>query len=263
MFDRLGNFLETLSDWVWDEAEDSIPLERRLAQARKKRKEMLTGGVHDAAKMGEYAQAISQQRAELLVALKNTEDDIKAARLEAIEAQKTGDEATFASLNADARRLANEAGSIQLEITELDTEVEQAYKDFKDARMMIVELSRDIATEARGDMRLVAKVARTDLKERMLTLKENMLGLTTAANPAESVRQRAIEKAESKERYIDSRAMVVADLWEAHRGSRIAENRRVSSEGAEILAKIDKSLGFTAPPALPAPVVQKTAAGAL
>lgn len=261
MFARLGNFFEMITDWVWDNAEESIPLERRLAQARKKRKEMLTGGVHDAAKMGEYAQSISQQRAELLVAMTNTMDDIKAAKQDALAAQKAGDANSEAGYNADAMKLANEAAQIQSEITELDAEVELAYRDFKDARMMIVELSRDIATEARGDMRLVAKVARTDLKVRMLQLKENMLGLTTATDPAVGMRQRALEKAESKERYINARAEVVADLWEDHRGSRLAENRRVTREGAEILAKVEKELGYTAPVALPAPAEEKSTAG--
>ncbi len=243
-----------MNDWIWDSAEESIPLERRLAQARKKRKELLSDGINDAAKMGEYAQDISQQRAELLITFQDTLDDIKAAKEDALAAQKAGRTEEEASHNADAVRLANEAAEIKAELDSLDKDVEEAFADFRDARLMIVELSRDIQAQARGDIKLVAKVARTDLKEKMLKLKESMLGLTTADDSAEGLRTRALAKAEQKERNINARALVIGDLWEEHRGHRVAESRRISRAGEEFLANAEKEIGYTpTEPALPAP----------
>jgi hypothetical protein len=238
-------------DMFFETAEEAVPLERRLAFARQQRKEILTKGIDDASKLGEYAGELAQQRAELLVMYNNTIEDIKETKRLALQAQNSNNTEQEAVQNADAARLANEAAEIQTEIQVLDQDIETAYRDFHQAKDMIVELSRDIQRQSRDDMRLVAKVARTDLKEKMLSIRESMLGLTSTRDSAAALRARAVEQAEAKENRIQARSEVVAALWEEHRGSRVAEAREISAAGASIIADVERELGYTPKPALP------------
>lgn len=252
---RIFTLISMGVDALFEGVEDQIPLERKLAQARKERKKLLAGGIDDASKMGALVEALVVERAEYLAMLEDTTADLNIILQDARAAQARGEVEDELALNADAQRLAAEAAQIQSEIDELDQDIDEASANFKQARGIIVQMSRDLKQAARGDVRLVAKVARTDLKERMLSLQENILGLTTAEDSAEGMRQRAITKAGEKERYIDARAQVIGDLWDEHRKGRIAESRRLAGQGAVILEAQQKALGYTpsTPAALPAP----------
>lgn len=265
MLSRLGEIISTVIDMFIDRAEDAIPPERRLANARKKRKELLGASLHDGAKIGEVAAELAQQRATMLVMRGNTYDDIAEEKRMALQAQQAGDADTEALHNANAVRLANELAEIDEEIKTLDLDVENANQDFKMARQMIVDFSRQIEREARGDVRIIGQIARTNLKGRMVEFKESILGLTTSEDPSVAMRQRLQNESAARERYIDAKDIIVEDLWQAHRGSRIAEGQRVSAAGRAILEQVNKEVGYEPKSALPeatpkAEAAEKTAA---
>ncbi len=265
MLSRLGEIISTVIDMFIDRAEDAIPPERRLANARKKRKELLGASLHDGAKIGEVAAELAQQRATMLVMRGNTYDDIAEEKRMALQAQQSGDVDTEALHNANAARLANELAEIDEEIKTLDLDVESANQDFKMARSMIVDFSRQIEREARGDVRIIGQIARTNLKGRMVEFKQNILGLTTSEDPSVAMRQRLQNETAARERYIDAKDILTDDLWQEHRGSRIAEGQRVSAAGRAILEQVNKEVGYQPATALPeaapkAEVAEKTAA---
>ncbi len=249
---RLGQILAMLSGLLVDHAEEAIPLERRLAYAREERKKQLRASVDDGAKMGQYAGMITQQRAEMLIMLQNTKDDATAALQDAQQAQRAGNSEQEALHRADATRLAEEVVRIQSEIDSLDKDISEAGEAYEQAKTMILEMSRELQAQARGDMSLVARVARTDMREKFLQLREDMLGLTTTKDSAQGLRQRAIEADDKKGHYVDSRSDILNGLWQQYRGSRIADSRRASQAAVSVLDGLQQQIGYTPSAQLPA-----------
>lgn len=243
MFKRIWHFFRMLVSMFFDFAEESVPLERRLAYDRQEKSGKLRQMMDKATDVGQAAEMMVQSLAEARITATNVHSETKAHVQAAKGAASRGDKITEENENAAAAALADDMAEAENEIAELEKLVDEALKDKKDARDMVLNQARELERLARQDARLVASIRVSEMRGQALELREAMLQLIP--EDRDNIRQRAASQAQKASARATARTEIVDALWEQKRRGTLARNVVSSARGRSILAEIQKEVGYS------------------
>lgn len=248
MFKRIARFFRMLASMFFDFAEDSVPLERRLAYDRQEKSGKLSLMMDKATDVGQAAEMMVQSLAEARITATNLRSEITAHVQAAKNAATRGDTISVENENAAAAALADDLAEAETEIAGLEQVVNETLKDKKDARDMVLNQARDLERLARQDTRLVARVRISEMRGEALQLREAMLQLIP--EDRDNIRQRAQQNAQKTQARVTARTELVDALWEQKRRGTLARSAVSSARGRDILAQIQEEVGYTTAPAI-------------
>ncbi len=252
LFKRIGDLFRMFFSNFVDSAEESVPLERRLAYDRLKRAENLKGQMGAAEDVGAAAEMMVQQLAEARIVAANLRQEAKAHLEAAVASANRGDATTQQQEESRASTLAEELATAEAEVADLETFVEEALSDKKGAIDMVLEQSKELERLSRNDSRMVAKARMTGMRRQQLELREQMLDLVP--NDQNNLRSRMKDKVSSDEAKYRARKDVVDAMWNQKRHSRGDSTRSTTAAGAAKLAELKGEMGYAEKTAPPAPV---------
>lgn len=242
MFKRIARFFRMLASIFFDFAEESVPLERRLAYDRQEKAGKLKGMMDRATDVGEAAEMMVQALAGARITATNVRDEVRAHLSAAKAAANRGDKTTEQNEQAAAANLADDLAEAENEIAELEQLVNETLKDKKDARDMVLNQARELERLARQDARLIARVRVSEMRGQALQLREAMLQLVP--EDRDDIRQRAREKAQKAQARVAARTELVDALWQQKQRGIISRSAATSSRGRDILAQISEEVGY-------------------
>lgn len=226
-----------------ESAEDSVPLERRLAYDRVKRSENLKKQMSSAEDVGAAAEMMVQQLAEARIVAANVRQQVKNHLQRAQAAAARGDTVTQQEEEAVAAGLANELAEAEGEVRDLERIAEEALSDKKEAIKMVIDQSRELEKLSRGDARLVARARMTDMRRQQLELREQMMELVP--EDQSNTRARVQQSIARDEARYKARKDVVDAMWDAKRGAMKAQEMETTAGGQQKLDEIMKEVGYT------------------
>ena len=262
LFKRIADFFRMLMGIFVDRAEDSVPLERRLAYDRVKRAENLKKQMGAAEDVGAAAEMMVQQLAEARIVAANLRHEAKQHLQAAAAAAGKGDATPAEAEEARATSLAEELAQAEAEVGDLERVVEDALQDKKEAIHMILDQAKELEKLSRHDTRLVARARMTGMRRQQLELREQMMDLVP--NDQSNIRARAQERLQTDEARYRSRKDVVDALWDQKRRTTTDRMLTTSAAGAAKLEELKAELGFAPPataPAVEAPAEIEAGAG--
>ena len=136
---RIRDFFGMLASMFVESAEDSVPLERRLAYDRQKRAENLKKQMGAAEDVGAAAEMMVQQLAEARIVAANLRQEAKAHLQAAQAAAMRADDVTRQQEEARATALAEELAAAEDDVLLLEQMVEEALVDKKEAITMVLD----------------------------------------------------------------------------------------------------------------------------
>jgi hypothetical protein len=240
---RIKDFFRMVFGGFVESAEESVPLERRLAYDRVKRAENLKKQMGAAEDVGAAAEMMVQQLAEARIVAANLRQQTKAHLQKAQAAAARGDTVAQQEEEAAAASLANELAEAESEVRDLEGLVEDALSDKKEAIAMVIDQSRQLEKLARGDARLVARARMTSMRRQQLELREQMMELVP--EDQSNARARIQTKISQDEARYRARKDVVDAMWDAKQGSVKARESETTAAGAAKLDEIMKEVGYT------------------
>jgi len=257
IFSRIGEFFRMLFSGFVDSAEDSVPVERRLAYDRLKRAENLKKQMGAAEDVGAAAEMMVQQLAEARIVAANLRQETKAHLQASVSASHRGDTVTQQQEEIRAAALAEELAVAEAEVAGLEQLVEEALADKKEAIVMVLDQSKELEKLARSDSRLVARTRMTDMRRQQLELREQMMDLVPGDQG--NMRARVQEKAAQDEARFRARKDVVDAMWQQKSRARV-DRVPTTAAGAAKLDELKAEMGiFPAPPPVYAPPAQAQA----
>lgn len=257
MFKRILDFFRMIFGIFIDRAEDSVPLERRLAYDRVNRAENLKKQMGAAEDVGAAAEMMVQQLAEARVVAANLRHEAKQHLQLAAAAAAKGDATTAEAEEARATSMAEELAQAEAEVGDLEQLVEDALQDKKEAIHMILDQAKELEKLARHDTRLIARARMTGMRRQQLELREQMMDLVP--NDQSNIRARAQEKLQSDEARYRSRKDVVDALWDQKRRATTDRMMTTTAAGAAKLEELKAEMGYGAPAEAPAPSIEAPA----
>jgi hypothetical protein len=243
LWQRIKDFFGMLFGGFVESAEDSVPLERRLAYDRVKRAENLKKQMGAAEDVGAAAEMMVQQLAEARIVAANVRQAAKNHIQRAQAAATRGDAVAQAEEEAAAAALANELAEAEAEVRDLEQLVEEALSDKKEAISMVIEQSRQLEKLARGDSRLVARARMTEMRRQQLELREQMMELVPGDQS--NTRARVQDKIAKDEARYRARRDVVDAMWDAKRGDLKAREAETTAAGQATLEGLMQEAGYT------------------
>ncbi len=243
MFKRIWHFFRMLTSMFFDFAEESVPLERRLAYDRQEKASKLRGMMDKATDVGQTAEMMVQSLAEARITAANIRSEVKAHVQAAKSAASRGDKVTEENENAAAAALADDMAEAENEIAELEQLVNETLRDKKDARDMVLGQARELERLARQDARLVARVRISEMRGQALELREAMLQLIP--EDRDNFRQRAQQGAQKSQARVKARTELIDALWDQKRRGTLARSAVSSARGRNILAEIQEEVGYS------------------
>jgi hypothetical protein len=243
LLQRIKDFFGMMFGGFVDSAEDSVPLERRLAYDRVKRAENLKKQMGAAEDVGAAAEMMVQQLAEARIVAANVRQQAKNHLQKAQAAAARGDTVTQQEEEAQAAVLANELADAEGEVADLEALVEEALSDKKEAIAMVIDQSRQLEKLSRGDSRLVARARMTQMRRQQLELREQMMELVP--EDRSNTRARVQESIARDEARYRARRDVVDAMWEAKEGSIKAKESETTAAGQNTLDQLMKEVGYT------------------
>jgi hypothetical protein len=262
LFKRIGDLFRMFFSFFVESAEESVPLERRLAYDRLKRAENLKGQMGAAEDVGAAAEMMVQQLAEARIVAANLRQEAKAHLEAAAAAAHRNDTTTQEQEESRAMTLAEELAVAEAEVADLEQLVEEALHDKKEAIVMVLEQSKELESLARNDSRMVAKTRMTNMRRQQLELREQMMDLVPSDQG--NLRSRMKEKVSQDEAKYRARRDVVDAMWNQKKRSRMDTSRATTAAGAAKLAELKSELGYAPQTqaqvdAAPAPAVEAPA----
>ena len=257
LFKRIGDLFRMFFGMFVTSAEDSVPLERRLAYDRVKRAENLKGQMGAAEDVGAAAEMMVQQLAEARIVAANLRQETKAHIEAAQAASHRGDSVTQGQEENRAASLAEELSMAEVEVADLERLVEEALVDKGEAISMVLDQSKELEKLSRGDSRVVARARMTQMRKQQLELRERMMDLVPGDQG--NIRARVQEKVKADEAKFRARRDVVDALWKQKRsgGDRALST---TAAGAKVLEDLKREVGYSPNVAAPAPVQEAEAA---
>ncbi len=243
LLQRIKDIFGMLFSGFVESAEDSVPIERRLAYDRVKRSENLKQQMGAAEDVGAAAEMMVQQLAEARIVTANVRQQVKNHLQRAQAAAARGDTVTQQEEEAAAAGLANELAEAEAEVRDLEMIAEEALSDKKEAIKMVIDQSRELEKLARGDSRLVARARMTEMRRQQLELREQMMELVPG-DQANS-RARVQQKISQDEARYKARKDVVDAMWDAKRGAMKAKEMETTAGGQQKLDEIMNEVGYT------------------
>jgi hypothetical protein len=259
IFSRIGNFFRMLFSGFVDSAEDSVPVERRLAYDRLKRAENLKKQMGAAEDVGVAAEMMVQQLAEARIVAANLRQEAKFHLQASAAAAQRGDLVTQQAEEAAAQDLAEELAQAEGEVAGLEQLVEEALSDKKEAIVMVLDQSKELEKLARSDSRVVAKTYMNQMRRQQLELREQMLDLVPGDQS--NMRARIQENVSKDEAHFRARKDLIDAMWQQKSRTRAAQGPATAA-GAAKLDELKREMGMVAPPpaaVAPAPPVQAQA----
>lgn len=243
-FKRIAELIRMFFSMFVTSAEDSVPLERRLAYDRVKRAENLKSQMGAAEDVGAAAEMMVQQLAEARIMAANVRQAAKSHVEAAQAAAARGDTATQEQEDQRAIALAEELAVAEAEVSELEHLVEEALSDKKEAISMVLEQSKELEKLSRGDSRLVARSRMTMMRKQQLELRERMMDLVPGDQS--NIRSRIQEKVKEDEAKFRARRDVIDAMWDQKRAG---STRRVetTAAGAKVLEELKREVGYQEP----------------
>jgi hypothetical protein len=256
IWQRITDLLRMFFSVFLEGAEESVPLERRLAYDRAKRAENLKKQMGAAEDVGAAAELMVQQLAEARIVAANLRQEAKGHLEAAAAAAARNDVTTQQQEEARATELAEELAEADADVTMLEELVEDALSDKKEAITMVLDQSRELEKLARGDSRLVARARMTEMRREQLELREQMMGLVPGDQS--DVRARLQENLEKDEARYRARRDVVDAMWDqkTHAPPRTA----TTAAGAATLEQLKREVGYPTAEAEVAPATPEQAA---
>jgi hypothetical protein len=242
LFKRIGDLFRMFFSFFVESAEESVPLERRLAYDRLKRAENLKGQMGAAEDVGAAAEMMVQQLAEARIVAANLRQEAKAHLEAASAAAQRNDTTTQQQEESRAMTLAEELAVAESEVIDLEQLVEEALHDKKGAIEMVLDQSKELESLARNDSRMVAKTRMTNMRRQQLELREQMMDLVP--NDQSNLRSRMKDKVSQDEAKYRARRDVVDAMWNQKRRSRVDTSRASTAAGAAKLAELKSELGY-------------------
>lgn len=240
-FRRIKDLFRMIFGIFLESAEDSVPLERRLAYDRAKRAENLRKQMKSAEDVGAAAELMVQQLAEARIVAANLRQEAKAHLKAAASAAARGDKATQEQEEARATALAEELASAEEDVRALEQLVEESLADKQAAIDMVLEQARELEKLARGDARLVARARMTEMRRQQLELREQMMELVPGDQS--NIRARIQERVAQEEARYRARRDVVDAMWRQKAGAR-ARAATTTAAGAALLEELKQEVGY-------------------
>jgi hypothetical protein len=255
VFSRIGDLFRMFFSFFLEGAEESVPLERRLAYDRTKRASNLKKQMGAAEDVGAAAEMMVQQLAEARIVAANVRQEAKAHLEAANAAGHRGDTVTQQREEARAVALAEELAAAEDEVVMLENLVEDALFDKRESIDMVLEQSKQLEKLARGDSRLVARARMTEMRREQLQLREQMMDLVPGDQS--NMRARIKEQVAKDDARFRARRDVVDALWDQKRSAstdRVAQ----TAAGAAKLAELKAEVGYQHDPVeIEAPPVEE------
>ncbi len=242
---RIGDFFRMIFSIFLEGAEDSVPLERRLAYDRLKRAENLKKQMGAAEDVGAAAEMMVQQLAEARIVAANLRQEAKAHLQAASASASRGDSVTAEKEEARATALAEELAVADEEVQTLEQMVEEALSDKQESIDMVLGQAKELEKLARGDARLVARARMTQMRRQQLELREQMMELVPGDQT--NVRARIQEKVTSEEARYRARRDVVDAMWKQKRSARTRAALTTTAAGAAKLEELKREVGYAPP----------------
>jgi len=239
---RIGDFFRMLFSGFVDTAENSVPLERRLAYDRVKRAENLKKQMGAAEDVGAAAEMMVQQLAEARIMAANVRHEAKSHLKAAVSAAKRGDTVTQQQEEGRATALADELAASEEEVTLLENLVEEALHDKRESIDMVLDQAKELEKLSRGDSRLVARARMTGMRRQQLELREQMMDLVPGDQS--NVRARMQEQIGKDEAKFRARRDVVDAMWEQKRRTTTDRSQSTTAAGAAALAQLKAEVGY-------------------
>ena len=240
---RIKDFFRMMFGGFVESAEDSVPLERRLAYDRVKRAENLKQQMGAAEDVGAAAEMMVQQLAEARIVAANVRQQAKNHLQRAQAAAGRGDMVAQQEEEAAAASLANELAEAEAEVRDLEALVEDALSDKREAITMVIQQSRELEKLARGDSRLVARARMTEMRRQQLELREQMMELVPGDQS--NARARIQDKIAQDEARYKARKDVVDAMWDAKQGAARAREMETTAAGQAKLDELMGEVGYT------------------
>jgi len=261
IFKRIGDLIRMIFGGFVENAEDNVPLERRLAYDRLTRAENLKGQMGAAEDVGAAAEMMVQQLAEARIVAANLRQEAKAHLEAAAASANRGDTITQVQEEQRAMALAEELAQAEGEVGALEQLVEDALSDKRESITMVMDQSKELEKLARNDTRMVARARMTGMRKQQLELRERMMDLVPGDQS--NMRSRMQEKVKKDEARYRARKDVVDAMWTSKSDVR-SSTRTTTAAGAAKLEELKREMGLSAPPAAapaaPAPAVEETQA---
>jgi hypothetical protein len=243
LWQRIKDFFGMMFSGFVENAEDSVPIERRLAYDRVKRSENLKKQMGAAEDVGAAAEMMVQQLAEARIMAANLRQQTKNHLVRAQAAAAKGDTVTQQEEEAAAASMANELAEAEAEVRDLEQTVEESLSDKKEAIAMVIDQSRELEKLSRGDARLVARARMTSMRRQQLELREQMMELVPGDQT--NSRARVQDKIAQDEARYRARKDVVDAMWDAKRGAQKAREMETTAAGQVKLDELMKEVGYT------------------
>ncbi len=257
IFRRIGDLIRMIFSFFLEGAEESVPLERRLAYDRVKRAANLKKQMGAAEDVGVAAEMMVQQLAEARIMAANLRQQAKAHLQAAAAAASRGDTATQEQEEARATALAEELAAADEDVRTVEQLVEEALSDKKEAINMVLEQSKELEKLARGDARLVARARMTDMRRQQLELREQMMELVPGDQT--NVRARIQEKIAKDEARFRARRDVVDAMWKQKRATASQRTLTTTAAGAARLDELKREVGYVSAPPAAEPAAEQPA----
>lgn len=258
IFRRIADLFRMIANIFVESAEDSVPLERRLAYDRQKRAENLRKQMGAAEDVGAAAEMMVQQLAEARIVAANVRQEAKAHLQAAQSAANRADEVTRQQEEARASALAEELAAAESDVEMLEQMVTEALSDKKEAISMVLDQAKQLESLARGDARLVARARMTDMRRQQMQLREQMMDLVPGDQS--NIRARIQESVVRDEAKTRARRDVVDALWKQKQRTATDRALATTAAGAAKLDELKSEIGYTgAAPAAPAPPAEEAA----
>jgi len=257
IFRRIGDLIRMIFSFFLEGAEESVPLERRLAYDRVKRAANLKKQMGAAEDVGVAAEMMVQQLAEARIMAANLRQQAKAHLQAAAAAASRGDTATQEQEEARATALAEELAAADEDVRTVEQLVEEALSDKKEAINMVLEQSKELEKLARGDARLVARARMTDMRRQQLELREQMMELVPGDQT--NVRARIQEKIAKDEARFRARRDVVDAMWKQKRATASQRTLTTTAAGAASWDKLKREVGYVSAPPAAEPAAEQPA----
>jgi hypothetical protein len=255
LLERIKDLFRMIFGAFLEGAEESVPLERRLAYDRVKRAENVKKQMKSAEDVGAAAELMVQQLAEARIVAANLRQEAKAHLQAAASAAARGDDVTRQQEESRAVALSEELAMADDEVHTLEQFVADALSDKQEAISMVLEQSKELEKLARGDARLVARARMTEMRRQQLQLREQMMELVP--NDQSNMRARIDEKVNHDEARYRARKDVVDAMWKQKRTAATSRTLSTSAAGAAVLDELKREVGYvTAAPATAAPTGQ-------
>ncbi len=241
-FQRIKDFFRMILGAFLESAEDSVPLERRLAYDRLKRAENLRKQMKNAEDVGAAAELMVQQLAEARIVAANLRQEAKAHLQAAASAAARGDATTQGQEESRASALAEELASAEEDVRALEQLVQESLADKQSAIDMVLEQARELEKLARGDARLVARARMSEMRRQQLELREQMMELVPGDQS--NVRARIRERVVQDEARYRARKDVVDAMWKQKAGAARARAGATTAAGAAVLEQLKQEVGY-------------------